>query len=895
MRVDFWRTLRLPWRAPREIEDEVDDEISFHLEMRARELIDSGVDPDEARARAAEAFGDVAATRADYLARRARDLRRARSRMSLEDLVRDLGFAARSLRRRPGFSATAVLVLALGIGAPTTVFTLVDTIFFDRPAHVAEPHRLLRVFRSWTSGGSGGSLGNPDYEYYRDNASTLAGLAAYGGRTEVAYRVGGGDPSQLELLFASANYFDVLGVSPALGRWFRPEESTSPGSHPVAVLSHGFWTRAVGADPDVLGRTLTVNGIAHTVVGVAPEGFSGISPLESAPDAWVPIAMAGVVQRLEDEAWWSRHPDYVSNWLDVVGRAAPGVSTGAAQANLVALGEGLTYEGRDAEERLTATRQFLYRPSQEASLQSLSRILVAAVLIVLLVAAANVAVLLLSRATTRTREIGIRTALGAGGGRLVRLLVAESVLLGLLGGALGIGLAYTLSGAAATLLPLPFEPVFRPDPGVLAAAAALALVTAVAVGLPPALHGARLDLRRAMHDEASAGAWGGRDGLRGVLVVSQVSMSVVLVAGAFLFARSFWAASHQDLGFEHEDVLVVGVSLRSLDYDADRGRTFIREALARLGALPGVEAVTTSRQIPFLGDWSTDIRPPGVPETEESYDPITVYLNAVGPGYFDVTGIEIVRGRALDERDRPGATPATVINETLAERLWPGEDPVGRILPRGGMVVVGVARDATYAALGETPLPQAYVPVLQSYMADLRFFARAGSDAAALAGPVQAELRRIEPRLAFEIVTTLESVVDDELARYEVSAVLVGLFGAIALLLAAAGLYGVVSFLVSRRTREIGVRMALGADRGQVAARVLGSALRLAALGVVIGLAGAAALRGFTESLLFGVDPGDPLPLLGASLVLLAVTAIAAAGPARRATRVDPLDALRAD
>jgi predicted permease len=890
---DFWRRLRLPWRAPRQIEEEVDDELAFHMEMRARELIESGVDPDEARARASEGFGDVHATRAQYITRRSRRLRRRRTRTSLDDLWQDVRFATRSLRRRPAFTATAILVLALGIGAPTTVFTLVDTIFFDRPQHVVEPHRLVRVFRSWAPGEGGGSLANPDYVFYRDNASTLTGLAAYGGRTEVSYRFAGGDPSQLQLLFTSDDYFDLLGVDPAVGRWFRPDENATPGTHPVAILSHGFWTRATGADPGVLGRTMTLNGIGFTVVGVAPEGFTGISPIDEAPEAWAPIAMAGAVRRTGNGAWWARQATYVNRWLDVVGRVAPGVTIDAAQANLVALGEALAYEGKDPNEGVLVTRQFLYRPSQEASLRSLSVILVAAVVIVLLVAAANVAVLLLSRATTRYREIGIRTAMGAGGGRLVRLLVAESVLLGLLGGALGIVLAYALSGAAATLLPLPFDTDFRPDRGILAAAAALSVITAVVVGLPPALHGARLDLRAVMHNEISTRGGGG---LRGGLVVSQIAMSVILVAGALLFGRSFWTASSQDLGFETDGVLVVGVDLRGLGYDEERGRSLVAEALERVSALPGVRATTTSAMVPFGGDWSTDMAPPGADEADDSVEPITVGLNAVGPGYFDVAGVEIVRGRPLGGEDGPDAAAAVVINETLAERLWPGEDPVGRVLPtRGGLVVVGIARDATYYELGELAQNQAYLSALQSLEPDVHLFVRADGDAAALAAPVQAELRRIDPQLAFSLVTTMESVVDDELARYEVSAVLVGLFGAIALVLAAAGLYGVVSFLVSRRTREIGVRMALGADRGQVAVQVLRSALRLAALGVVIGLAGAAALRGFTESLLFGVDPGDPMPLIGASLVLIVVTAIAAAGPARRATRVDPLDALRAE
>jgi len=653
---------------------------------------------------------------------------------------------------------------------------------------------------------------------------------------------------------------------------------------------------------------LLLNGIPFTIVGVAPEGFTGISPVEPAPDVWVPLAMFGTLHRIDpaDSAWWARHPRFLSRWLDVVGRVADGVTLEAAESELVSLADALEHPHKGEQESVMVTRQFLYRPSQEASLTSLSTVLLTVVGIVLLVAASNVAVLLLSRATTRYREIGIRTAMGAGRGRIVRQLVAESVLLGALGGTLGVALAFLFSGAAGSLLPLPFETSFVPDARVLMAAAGLTVLTSVVVGLAPALHSVRRDVTAVIEHggpgfgaRRSAGGFGGTGAYRArdVLVVSQVALSLVLVTGAFLFARSFEAASGEELGFDDESVLVTRVGLQSLGYGPDDGRVFLDDALERLEAIRGVRSASTTNRVPFQGDWSTEIPAPegATPNAPDGH--VTVGLNAVAAGYFDLMGIEILAGRGIAAGDRSDAEPVIVVNETLAELLWPGADPVGRIFPELSRPyrVVGVARDATYYELGEDPRTQAYFSVQQSYQPTANFIVRSEGDASRLAGPVQATLRDIDPDLAFAMTTTLEAVVDEELARYEVSAVLVGLFGFIALVLATAGLYGVVAFAVSRRTREIGVRMALGADRRDVAGSVLRSGLRLAAVGVVLGLAGAFALRGFTESLLYGIAPTDPLPLVVSSVALLAVAAAASLVPARRATRVDPVEAIRAE
>jgi putative ABC transport system permease protein len=892
MRGDFWRRLRPSWLAREDIEEELDDELEFHIEMRTQELVDEGVEPGEAHAQARRDFGDAAAMRRHYVRSRGRTLWRSRAKRWSAELVQDVRIGARALRRRPLFAATATLVLALGIGAPTTVFTLVDTIFFQRPAHVDEPHRLLRVFRSWGPGQGGGSLGHPDYLYYRDNASTLSGLAAYGGATVAAYRLGDSDPDQLSVLHVSADYFDVLGVEPALGRTFAGEENETPGTHPVAVLSSEFWSTALGADASVVGRTITLNGTPYAVVGVAPEGFAGVSPVERAPDAWVPLAMFASLRRMEgDEAWWARHPAFVDRWLDVVGRVADGVTLEAATANLIALGQALSYEGKDPNEGVLVTPQFLYRPGQEVSLRSLSGVLLGVVLIVLLVAASNVAVLLLSRASTRHREIGIRTAVGAGRGRLLRQLLAESLLLGTLGGALGIACAYYASGLAGTLLPLPFDVAFVPDLRVLLLAVGLTLITSVLVGLAPALHAMRTDVSSVMHDALPRG---GPQRARSALVVVQVGLSLVLVAGAVLFARSFQSAQAEELGFRTSGVLIAEVDLGPLGYDAESGRAFLRDALDRLRGLPGVVAASAANRVPFRGESSTEIdAPPGA--AAHAPDRIVVGVNTVAPGYFDLMDVEIVAGRPLGEQDRAGSAPSVVINETLAGLLWPDGNAIGQLAPFGGgaLTVVGIARDATYYDLGEDQWSQAYRSLEQASPGRINFLVETAGRPSLHAVPVQSALRAIEPNLAFANLTTIDALVEEQVARYEVSAVLVGLFSVIALVLAAAGLYGVIAFLVSQRSREIGVRMALGADRMSVAWDVVGAGLRLAGVGVAVGLVGVIALRGYTAALLYGVEASDPVPLVVACLTLLAVTALASAGPARQATRVDPIEAMR--
>ena len=812
------------------------------------------------------------------------------------DLLRDLRFGARTLLRQPGFTLVAVAVMGLGIGAPTTVLTLVNRIFFDAPPQVTEPHRLVRVWRSWAPGQGGGSLQHPDFAYYRENATTLDGLAAWGGGQTATYTLDGTGTDQLQVQPVTDNYFQVLGVAPTRGRFFTRDENTVPGQAAVAVVSDGFWRRGLASDPEVVGRTVTMNGIPFTVVGVAPDDFRGLTPFSQAPDAWIPLAMFGALSRTGDDAWWDRVPNSRSHWLQAVGRLAPGVTFEAAEANLTAASAALTYDGRAEGEGVLVTRQALYSPRQSATLSTLTRLLLGVVFMVLAIATANVAVLLLSRATTRTREMAIRTSLGAGRSRLFRQLLAESVLLGAAGGVVGVAAAYLFSDAAASLLPYTFVLSFRPDARVLAAAVTLSLLTAVVAGLAPALHAARADVHAGLESHR---ATTGRSRVRGALVVTQVALSLVLVAGAVLFTRSFWSARTQDLGFRTDQRLVVQVDLRSLGYSADEGQVFIARALDRIRALPGVTDVASTRMIPFQGDWSSDIEPPPGARANTEDGRIWVGMNTVSPHYFDVMGVEIVRGRPLSEEDDGTGAPAVVLNETLEDLLWPDTDGLGQTFSVGGdrsFTVVGIARDAVYYELGEEPTTQAYASVAQIYQPTVHFVLATQGRPTDWVEPAQAALREIDPALAFPWVTTLGAVFDDVTARYQVSAVLVGIFGALALLLAAAGLYGVVAFTVAQRTREIGVRMALGADRGRIAGEVLRGGLRLAGVGLVVGVAGALAVRRLTAALLFGtVRADDPLPLVAACLTLAAVAALASVAPARRATRVDPMEAIRSD
>jgi putative ABC transport system permease protein len=642
-----------------------------------------------------------------------------------------------------------------------------------------------------------------------------------------------------------------------------------------------------------------VNGSPFTVIGVAPSGFRGLTPGETTPDFWIPILMRDAIQPTTSTAWRERVPSSRDRWLAVVGRLAPGASVAAVQTEMTVIADRIhRLDGDNADEGQTAlvTAEFRWYPSSRTSLLGLTRVLLVTVGLLLAVAVANVTILLLARASARNREIGIRSALGAGRVRVARQLLVESLLLGAGGCAAGLALSIGAARVAGSLLPVRLDIAALPDPGVFAFAAVLSFAAALLAGLFPALRAARTDVVGMIHGR-DRGAGGGR--LRDGLVVLQTALSLVLVAGAALFSRSLASARSTDLGFEDRGVLYVGVNLRNHGYDEARGRAFVDDVLDRLRGLPGVSIATLTRQVPFRGDWSTDLEPWDGRTFADGRDVLTTGLNLVGPRYFEAMGMPIVRGRPITDADRPGGPLSIVVNQTFARLAYPDGDPVGQSVPlsggQDGAIIVGVARDATYYELAEDSWAQAWLAYGQVYQSGINFLIKTAGDPRVLVDPVQQAIHTVDPDIAFTRTETLDAVAAEQTARYRASASVVGLSGLIALLLASAGLYGVMAYRVSRRTREIGVRIALGATGVEVAGRVLARSLALVLLGSALGMAGAIGLGRFVEGMVFGISASDPLSLAVAPAVLLVVALFAVLQPARRAAAIDPMEAMRTE
>ncbi|MCI0436444.1 MAG: ADOP family duplicated permease, partial [Gemmatimonadetes bacterium] len=747
----------------------------------------------------------------------------------------DLRFGARALARRPGFTALTVVVLALGIGANVTIFTVANRLFLDAPPEVDSPDRLVRLFRSWAPG-QGGSMSYPTYLDFRDGATQLSGLMAYSPSGIATTARTGGDPVPARVWPVTDNYFDVLGLRPAAGRFFTPEENATPGTHAVAVLSHGFWLRVVGGARDIVGAQLRLNGTTFTVIGVAAGGFRGLGPAETAPDVFIPIMMRDAVMPASDAAWRERIADLRENWLTVVGRLAPAATFDAARGELVAIAARIAelHPEHSEGESVHVSQQFRYLPSTERTLGDITRVLLMVVALVLAIASANAAILLLSRSSARVRELGIRAAIGAGRGRVVRLLLAESLLLGLAGGVLGVVLSLWGARVAGALLPVPI-PDASPDARVLLVALAVSLLTAALVGSAPALRAARAGVTDMIHARGSSGR---SSRTQAGLVVLQVALSLVLMTGAAVFARSLTAARSRDIGFSTDRTLLVEMNLRNHGYDAERGRIFVADAVERVRELPGIRSVSTQRMVPFRGDWTTTLEPwPGA----RFENALEISLDVVAPGYFEAVEMPIVRGRYFDARDVLGGPPAIVINQTLADAVFPGSDPIGQTVPLRGpngpaFTVVGVVQNATYHRLGEAPVLRAYGPFDQAFQLGLTLVIRTAGPPLDHAVAVRDAIATVDPEVALANVATMSAIVDREIARFRVTARMVGLFGGLALTLAAAGLYGVLSAFVQRKRREIGVCMALGATRRRIARSVLRRGMGLALAGVAIGI-----------------------------------------------------------
>ena len=805
-------------------------------------------------------------------------------------ILHDLTFAWRMFVRRPWFTAVAVLILGLGIGANATIFSWVETIVLEPLSGVPAQERLV-VVRGVSGGRDNLAMSYPNFIDLR--SAKVDGLEDVTAFRLVAMNVRTtGEPVRAFGELVTPNFFDVLGVRATLGRTFRDEE-TAGASDAIVVVSHAFWTRTLDADPLAIGRVITVNGQALTVIGVAPPEFRG-SVVGLALDLFVPMSLqkhfiAGdrLVQR-------------GNSWLQVYGRLQSGASYSRAQAGIAVAGRRLAtaYPDVNADRQLRAGH--ITEDGASGLLMPVMTTLMGVVGLVLLIACANLAGLLLTRAAGRQREVAVRFAVGASRARVIRQLLIENLLVAVAGGIAGIVIAQWTSGMLKLFIPpTPYPVNFNVSlsPRVMAFAALVTAATALLSGLLPALRGSRTDVTIALKASAPASVGGGRGRLRQALAVAQVALSLLLLVCAALFVRSLARAQSMDSGYSARQGFVAAIDLLAGGYDQARGTVFYQQVLSRVASLPGVERASLVQTLPLdIGSGSDmNVAVDGYVPSEN--EPMTVYYNRVGPDYFDALGVDIVEGRAVNARDVTGQPQVAVINETMARRYFQGRSAIGGILRFGSgpVTVVGVARDGKYSRLTEAPRSYLYLPILQSYRPDSLLLVRTSGDPATVIGAVQRELRALDPNLPLFDIRTLAEHRQLSMFIPKMASTMLGLFGILALVLSVVGLYGVIAYSVTQRTREIGVRVALGAGRHEVAWLVMRQGLTLAALGLGVGLVLAFAAGKLLAKQLVGVSPGDPLSFLGTAALLLSVAILATAIPARRAATLDPLIALRRD
>ena len=764
--ISVWQRLVALVRR-RRIADEIDDEIAFHLAMRRDELERGGVPPAEADRRARRQFGNVT--------RLGEDMRETWTFPTLESLVQDLRIGVRALLRNPGFTATAVLTLALGIGANTAAFTVINTVLLGK-LPVPEPDRLVKVYTSDYSSGLYSGSSYPDFAEYRDRAASFTDLAAYS--TSPMNLGTGGDAERIQGVVVTRNFFEVLGIRPAHGQFFPPGDDTTPGGSPVAVLGHELWQRSFGADPGAVGQEVTINGATFSVIGVAPESFRGVEVI-NASALWVPMSM--LEQAMPRRAGTDILNLRGSRWLQMVGRLAPEVSLDSARAEVTTLAEQLaqaypntnlgTFQEPDRA-RPVSILPASALPTEGTLLALVALLLMTVVVFVLLICCANVANLLLARANTRQREVAVRQVLGASRRRLLRQFFTESTLLASLGGVAGLLLGVWVIRLLPALLPalLPSAvvaevqlPAFALDWRVFAFTVGLSLATGVLFGLAPALQTTRPDLIPSLQDATSATGGQGRR-LRGTLVVAQVALSLVLLIGAGLFVRSLQTALATHPGFNSDGVLLADLDLSLQGYDATRGLDFYARLIEGVDSLPGVQAASVASVVPvYLGGSRTIVEVEGyAPQPQEDRE---LNFNRVAPGYFRTMGIEVIRGRVFDDRLLRGATGVreVVVNETFARRYWPGQDPIGRGIrfaraPEPDRVI-GIVRDGKYRSMREEPMPYMYRSLAASYSSRVTLLARIDGDPLAMLPAVRAELQTLDQTLPMLGERTLEDQV----------------------------------------------------------------------------------------------------------------------------------------
>lgn len=809
-------------------------------------------------------------------------------------LVSDLRYALRSLRKTPGVTTVAVLTLALAMGATTGIYTVIDRALL-RALPAEDPGRLVHIVTDRDNAGTNFNLSYPAYVDFRDRADVFAGVVAHTS-VEVALRTDA-SAERVDGAAVTANLFDVLGLRPFMGRWFLAEEDRVASPLPVVVLSHGLWQRRFGADREIVGTTILLNQRPFTVVGVAPAAFAGLVRA-GREELWLPLSSIGEIG--EETFFDSRR----SSGLNVFARLAAGVSREQAQAAMTILDAQLVAEGLKSETEhsrlLDGSRGLTYRVSSFGRWLGL---LVVAVVIVLLVACANVANLLLVKAAARPREIAVRLAVGASRHRIVRQLLIESLVLAILGGAAGL----LVAGWTADLL-LRFQPTFGGplaldvgiDWRVLGFAGLLMLGTTLVFGLTPSARVSRPDLVPVLKQDAgSSGLWERRFGLR-ALVTMQVALSLVLLVGTGLFVQTVRNLQRIDPGFNADGVLLASLEFQRRDSDLSRAAAFYDALLPRVSNLPGVISASFANTVtPNPAGFRIGALPEGYTPADD--EGLSFDVNVVGPGYFETLRVPLLSGRGFDERDRLSAPLVAVINETVAQRYWQGQSPIGQHIYIGpdrtrSVEVVGVAADGKYRDLREPPVNNVYFPAFQSDRLATRpmtLLVRTSAPLDVLAPALRDAVAEIDPNVPLFDVRTLEDHVRTASSLERMVSALLTSFGLLALLLAVVGIYGALSFVVNRQTREIGVRVAIGASVDDVVRHYVRWGVQLVASGTAIGVLIAIGLSRLARGLLYGVDPADPWTISAAIGVLVTTALLAAYVPARRAAKVDPVVALR--
>ena len=888
-----WHRYLSFWRA--NIAADVDAELAFHVDARTEELCAAGLEQSVARTQALREFGDVDLARRTLRSMDEKHAANARRAHLTSDVLGDVRVAVRALRRSPGLVAVVGLTFALGIGVTGAMYSVVDSFLF-KPLPGTHGANLVVLGRTEEGLPQPHDLSFPDFRDFRADTTLFESLAAYTSRVVELDTDRGADRIWID--DATANYFSTLGLRPLLGRTFDPDEDRGALAHPTIVLTYKGWQAHFAGDSGVVGRVITINDHPVTVIGVMPPEFHGVRPLVDI-DGVAPI----------DQVW----PAYGATLenraaiaVSVFGRLRPGVSVSEAR-------EAVRLKARQLERAYPATNRNVAavlvperyaRPSITVSqlTPSIAAMFMTLVMLVLLVACANIASLLLARVVARGRDLAVRAAIGASQWRLVRQVLVECTLLAFLG---GIGAVAVTYGAVRSIesiniaTDIPIRWGIELNGRIIAFTTVATLIAAVAAGLAPASAARKRNLHDVLRSGTGNSATVGHRRLRSALVAGQIAISVVVLVCAGLFVRSSANATRMNFGFRTDSLLMLSTALRSQSYDSVRGQQFYRELLRRAAAVPGVRSVALTRYVPFGYDRGTQgILPiaPGVPLPVNGF---SYFYHVIGGDYFATMGIPLLEGRAFTDRDDASVPPVAIVSEELVKAIWPGQPAVGKRFRFGGdgpvIEIVGVVRGTQELILGETPKPKMYLPVPQAYRSPMTMVVHTASDPLSVARPMRAVVAGLDPSLPVFDVRTM----DDHLRNGQallftrLGSVFATVFGLLALVLATVGVYGVVSYSVAQRTREIGVRMALGARRPVIVRLVIGQGIRLGWIGLAIGLALSVATMGAVSSVLVGVAPRDPLVLGSVVGLLTVVVALASLVPARRAMRIDPITSLR--